>query len=63
MGVFPQESWADFEEPDPNMMQIMVAEHGQEATMQIFADFMSAVRNVNTRVLAHRPDLSVPGGM
>ena len=63
MGVFPQENWADFEEPDPNMMQIMIAEHGEETTMQIFSDFLSAVRSVKNRVLLHRTDLSVPGGM
>lgn len=56
-GVFPADTWADFEDPDPNIMQIMMEEYGEEA-MGIFEAFTSAVRNERTMILVHRKDLS-----
>ena len=52
------ESWADFADPDPTMMQIVVEAYGQEEAMAIFTSFAETYLTSESVMLKFRKDLS-----
>ena len=57
--VVPASSWADFEEPERPMDQMLAELYGPEEAAQIFSDFNNSYTKIESRVLRLRPDLSV----
>ncbi|GMQ82584.1 MAG: hypothetical protein BMS9Abin05_2038 [Rhodothermia bacterium] len=58
LGVFPRSSWADFEEPDPSIGELLSAELGEDGSMALFEQFTTSIRGQASSVLLHRKDLS-----
>ena len=52
------ESWADFAEPDPTMVEVVVEAYGQEEAMAIFASFAETYHKSESVMLRLRKDLS-----
>lgn len=59
--VFPYQSWADFEQPDPTLEEVLSAAHSEEEVQQIFDSFSDAYQSMHSMVVRYRPDLSVEG--
>lgn len=59
--VIPHDSWADFEQPDRGLEEIMKAVYGDEEAGEIRDAFQGAIRYSRSMVLQHRPDMSVEG--
>lgn len=59
--VIPHDSWADFEEPERGIPEIMKAAYGEEEAGKIEDAFTSAIRYSTSMVLQYRPDMSVEG--
>ena len=57
------ESWADFADPDPNMMQVMATTYGEEEAMAIFTSFGESYHLSESVMLRFREDLSLIQGM
>jgi hypothetical protein len=53
------ETWADFADPDPNMMEAMVETYGEEEAMAIFTSFGESYHTSESVMLRFREDLSI----
>lgn len=63
--AIPAESFADMEEPSPNMYEMLVEQMGEDETNEMFGAFTSALRGEDSEMFAFRRDLSYmpEGGM
>jgi hypothetical protein len=56
--AFIGESWADFTDPDPDLMQVMAEKYGEEEAMAIWTTLDESVAGIQSSMLRLRPDLS-----
>lgn len=56
------ESFAGLEEPSPNILETMNAQHGEERTQEIAQAFLAGIEGAHSYILVRRPDLSSGGG-
>ena len=56
-------NWADFADPDPNMMEVMAETYGEEEAMAIFTSFGESYHKSESVMLRFREDLSIILGM
>ncbi len=53
------QNWADMEEPEPSLMQVVQNAYGEEEAAELFNRFSDTVSSIDNMVLRYRPDLSV----
>jgi len=58
LGVFPRASWAEFEESDPSIEQMLSEALGPEGAQELFMEFTTSIRGETNSILMHRKDLS-----
>lgn len=56
--VVPRESFADFADPEPSLLEVVEGKLGRAVTEDIRNDFWGAVNNIDSHVLVYREDLS-----
>jgi hypothetical protein len=52
-------NWADFADPDPNMMEVMAETYGEEEAMALFTSFGESYHKSESVMLRFREDLSI----
>jgi quinol monooxygenase YgiN len=57
------EKWADFEEPDPSIFELMVQTYGEERAGELFQQFAGSFTSTENVILRLRRDLSMLDGM
>ncbi|MGD2067835.1 MAG: hypothetical protein PVI57_04055 [Gemmatimonadota bacterium] len=61
--AIPAESFADMEEPSPNMYEMLIEQMGEDETNEMFGAFSAALRGEDSEIFVFRPDLSsIPDG-